>query len=183
MELTTVRRTTTETDVTVSLVLTSAAPTQVVETTDGFLDHMIVTLAKYAGWDVAVRATGDLDHHLREDVALTLGRALLESTPPTCARYGTASVPMDDALVTAVVDVGGRPYWGGALPDVDYDHVLRSFVSEARATVHVVVTRGIDPHHVTEASFKAVGLALRQALTDGDTVFSTKGSVVWEVSE
>ena len=179
--MTFVRRTTTESDVTVELSVHAEAPTISVATTDGFLDHMIATLARYAGFDLTLAATGDLDHHLLEDVALTLGRAIREATPATCARYGTATVPMDDALVTASIDLGGRPFWGGALPDGAYDHVLRSLVTEAGATLHVVVVRGTDAHHVTEAAMKAVGLALRQAVTEGGAVFSTKGTVTWEV--
>ena len=180
--MTTVRRTTTETDVTVTLTTGSSSPVVSVSTGDGFFDHMIATLARYAGFDLAVEATGDLEHHLVEDVALALGRAVLEAMPAACARYGTATIPMDDALVTATIDVGGRPFWGGSLPDRTYDHVLRSFSSAAGATLHVVVVRGEDPHHVTEAACKAVGLALRSALEATSSVFSTKGQVRWEVS-
>jgi imidazoleglycerol-phosphate dehydratase len=179
--MTTVRRTTNETQVTIELAVGSSTPKVAVSTTEPFFDHMVATFGRYAGLDLAVTATGDLPHHLTEDVALTLGRAVLEATPATCARYGTATIPMDDALVTASIDLGGRGFWGGSLPDALYDHVLRSFAIAAGATLHVVVVRGEDPHHVTEASMKAVGLALRQALADGGGVFSTKGSVQWDV--
>jgi imidazoleglycerol-phosphate dehydratase len=179
--MTTVRRTTTETQVTVELAVGAADPKVAVSTTEPFFDHMLATLGRYAGFDLTVTATGDLPHHLTEDVALTLGRAILEATPSTCARYGTATIPMDDALVTAAVDLGGRGYWGGALPDPVYDHVLRSLAHAAGATLHVVVVRGEDPHHVTEASMKAVGLALRQAVAESGAVFSTKGTVTWDV--
>ena len=180
--MTTVRRTTTETDVTVSLALGAKEPSVTVSTTEPFFDHMVTALARYAGLDLTLTATGDLSHHLIEDVALTLGRALHEATPATCARYGAATVPMDDALVTAAIDLGGRGFWGGSLPDRTYDHVLRSLSHAAGATLHVVVVRGEDPHHVTEAAMKAVGLALRQALVTTASVFSTKGAVRWEVS-
>jgi len=180
--MTTVRRTTTETQVTVELTAGSASPKVSVDTSEPFFDHMVAALGRYAGFDLAVTASGDLPHHLTEDVALALGRAVLEATPATCARYGTATVPMDDALVTAAVDLGGRGFWGGALPDPAYDHVLRSLATAAGATLHVVVVRGSDGHHVTEAAMKAVGLALRQAMAEGGEVFSTKGSVGWEVS-
>jgi imidazoleglycerol-phosphate dehydratase len=179
--MTTVRRTTNETDVTVELEVGATSPAISVDTTDAFFDHMVATLARYAGCSLTVRATGDLPHHLVEDVAITLGRAVAEATPATCTRYGTATIPMDDALVTASVDLGGRAFWGGAVPDATYDHVLRSFAQAAGATLHVVVVRGEDPHHVTEAACKAVGLALRHALADDGAVFSTKGSVRWEV--
>jgi len=179
--MTYVRRTTSESDVTVELTARTATPAASISTTDPFLDHMITTLSRYGGFALQLEASGDLDHHLAEDVALTLGRAIAEATTDTCARYGEATVPMDDALVTAAIDLGGRPYWGGALPDGAYDHFLRSLATEARAALHVVVVRGHDPHHVTEAAMKAVGLAMRQAMADGDTVFSLKGSVTWEV--
>jgi imidazoleglycerol-phosphate dehydratase len=179
--MTTVRRTTTETSVTVELAIGAVTPKVTVSTTEPFFDHMVATLGRYAGFDLAVTATGDLPHHLTEDVAVALGRAVLEATPATCARYGAATVPMDDALVTAAIDLGGRGFWGGSLPDPAYDHVLRSFAHAAGATLHVVVVRGHDVHHVTEAAMKAVGLALRQAVAEGGAVFSTKGAVRWEI--
>jgi imidazoleglycerol-phosphate dehydratase len=179
--MTTVRRTTTETQVTVELTVGSADPKVAVSTTEPFFDHMVTALGRYGGFDLSVTATGDLSHHLAEDVALTLGRAILEMTPTTCARYGTATIPMDDALVTASIDLGGRGFWGGSLPDPVFDHVLRSLANAAGATLHVMVLRGEDPHHVTEAAMKAVGLALRQAMAEAGAVFSTKGTVAWDV--
>jgi len=84
---------------------------------------------------------------------------------------------MDDALVQVSVDIGGRPYYEGPLPSKLYDHWMRSFSNEARATIHVVVLRGSDRHHIVEAAFKALGLALRDALVDTGDRVSTKGSV------
>ena len=147
-------------------------------TGEPFLDHMLVTLGRYAGLDLVVAATGDLRHHLIEDVAIALGAGLAAFLPPSCARYGDAVVPMDEALVQVAVDVGGRPYYAGRLPSSLYDHWFRSFADNARATVHVRVLRGRDRHHVVEAAFKALGLALRRALVEGEGVFSTKGAVV-----
>lgn len=141
-----------------------------------FFDHMLVTLARYAALDLRVRATGDLVHHLMEDVAITLGCALREEIPATCARYGERTLPMDDALVQAAVDLGGRFYYRGKLPNPLYEHVLRSLAEHAAMNLHVRVLRGRDRHHVVEAVFKATGLALREALADGGAVFSTKGS-------
>jgi imidazoleglycerol-phosphate dehydratase len=128
-----------------------------------------------------VSAAGDLRHHLVEDVAITLGLALADEVPESAARYGWALVPMDDALVQAAVDLGGRPWYEGRLPSRLYQHFLQSFAFNLRATVHVRVLRGRDRHHVVEAAVKAVGLALRQALEEkpGGT-FSTKGSVKLE---
>ncbi|MFL5578399.1 MAG: imidazoleglycerol-phosphate dehydratase [Gemmatimonadaceae bacterium] len=148
-----------------------------------FLDHMLVTLARYSGLDLAVRARGDLAHHTIEDVAIAVGTALAAHQPATAARYGERTIPMDDALVHVAVDLGGRPYYRGPLPSRLYDHWMRSFSDNAKATLHVRVLRGRDRHHVVEAAFKALGLALREALAEHGAPFSTKGSVVWEVEE
>lgn len=148
-----------------------------VETGDAFLDHMLETLARYAGVELRVEAEGDLRHHLVEDVAISLGLALSDEVPAEAARYGWAVVPMDDALVEAAVDVGGRAWYEGRLPSNLYEHFLRSFAQNLGATLHVRVVRGRDRHHVVEAAVKATGLALRQALREGGEVFSTKGSV------
>ncbi len=155
-----------------------------IATDDDFLTHMLVTLTRYAGWDLGVEATGDLRHHLIEDVAITLGTVVGRDTPASCARYGEAAVPMDEALVQVALDAGGRPHYEGELPSSLYDHFFRSFALNADWTVHVRVIRGRDRHHVVEAAFKALGLAVRQAMADGGgAVFSTKGSVAleWEV--
>lgn len=148
-----------------------------IATTEPFLDHMLVTLARYAGLSLEVEAAGDLRHHLVEDVAITLGIALRRETPAACARYGSATVPMDEALVHAALDLGGRFFYEGPVPSGLYDHFLRSLAENAAMTLHVRVLRGRDRHHVVEAAVKAVGLALRQALTPQGAVFSTKGGV------
>jgi imidazoleglycerol-phosphate dehydratase len=140
-----------------------------------FLDHMMVTLARYSRLDLSLEATGDLKHHLIEDVGIAFGAALASHTPATCARYGHRVVPMDDALVEVAVDLGGRPYYRGDVPSSLYDHWFRSFADHARATVHVRVIRGEDRHHIVEAAFRA----LHDALIDTGIVFSTKGAVQW----
>lgn len=170
-----VSRDTTETSVRAELKPGSGSA--VVETGNGFLDHMMTALARYSGLDVEISARGDLKHHLIEDVALTVGRCFREIVPSGAARYGTRIVPMDDALVMASVDIGGRPYYEGPLPSRLYDHWMRSFADESRATIHIVVLRGTDRHHIVEAAFKALGLALRDALVDTGATFSTKGLV------
>lgn len=144
---------------------------------DRFLAHMVETLARYAAVDITLEATGDLRHHLVEDVAITLGLALADEIPVKAARYGWAVIPMDEALAEAAIDLGGRPYYVGRLPSKLYTHFLHSFANNLGATLHVRVLRGTDKHHRVEAAVKAVGLALRQALVEGETVFSTKGSV------
>jgi imidazoleglycerol-phosphate dehydratase len=144
---------------------------------DRFLAHMVETLARYAAVDITLEAKGDLRHHLVEDVAITLGLALADEIPAKAARYGWAVVPMDEALAEAAIDLGGRPYYVGDLPSKLYTHFLHSFATNLGATLHVRVLRGTDKHHRVEAAVKAVGLALRQALVEGEAVFSTKGSV------
>ena len=148
-----------------------------------FLDHMLVILAKYSGLDLSLRATGDLQHHLIEDVAICVGAAVAALLPAAAARYGDRTIPMDEALVHCAIDLGGRAFYRGPLPSNLYDHWMRSFSDIARATLHLRVLRGADRHHVIEAAFKALGLALRQAFLSSDAVFSTKGGVVLRVEE
>ena len=148
-----------------------------VDTSEPFLDHMLTALARYAGLDLTVHARGDLKHHLIEDVGIAVGEAVRAFAPATAARYGDRTVPMDDALVHACVDIGGRAWYEGPLPARLYDHWMQSFAFNARATLHLRVLRGHDRHHVVEAGFKALGLALRDALADSGAVFSTKGAV------
>ena len=177
----TVSRHTSETQVSIQLARGTARGS--VGTTIPFLDHMLVTLARYAGLELHVEATGDLKHHILEDVGICVGRAVAELVPAAAARYGDRTVPMDDALVHCAVDLGGRFFYEGPLPSALYDHWMRSFAEHAGATLHLRVLRGRDRHHVVEAAFKALGLALRGALQeDGDAVFSTKGAVALEVT-
>ena len=169
-------------ETTIRVELARGTGTASVETGAPFLDHMLVTLSRYAGLDLTVTAQGDLRHHLIEDVGIAFGAALAAFAPPTAARYGDRTIPMDDALVHVSVDIGGRPYYAGRLPSSLYDHWMRSFSDNARITLHVRVIRGRDRHHVVEAAFKALGLALRDAMADTGTVFSTKGAVAMEVA-
>jgi imidazoleglycerol-phosphate dehydratase len=162
-----------------------AVRTDVRGSDETFLTHMVETLARYAGVGLTLTASGDLKHHLVEDVAIALGLALRREVPEKATRYGWATVPMDDALVRAALDVGGRAWYEGPLPWKLWTHFLQSLAVNLGATLHVVVDRGDDPHHVVEAAVKATGLALRQALAEGDRVFSTKGSVelTWNEGE
>jgi imidazoleglycerol-phosphate dehydratase len=148
-----------------------------VDTTVPFLDHMMTALAKYSGLDISITARGDLRHHIVEDVALTVGQAVAALVPKGAARYGERTVPMDDALVQAVLDVGGRPFYRGPIPSTFFEHWMRSFCDAGKFTLHIRVLRGEDRHHVVEAAFKALGFSLAQALGDTGSVFSTKGSV------
>lgn len=177
-------RRTEETDVTVECAFDAAhAGPADVDTGDPFLDHMLVTFARYAGTRLSVAARGDLRHHLVEDVAITLGTALGRAWPEACRRYADTLVPMDDALVQAALDAGGRPYYEGRLPSRLYEHFLRSLAHAAGWTLHVRVLRGCDRHHVVEAAVKALGLCVREAARETGSVFSTKGRVEMEVSD
>lgn len=169
-------RETRETRVVVRLV-TGAPDASRIATTDRFLDHMLSTLARYASWGLEVEADGDLRHHLVEDVAITLGLALRDEIPEACRRFGSAFAVMDDALVQAALDLGGRSYYRGPLPSPLYDHFLRSLAENAALALHVRILRGHDRHHVVEAAVKALGLALREATQPEGAVFSTKGAV------
>lgn len=145
-----------------------------------FLDHMLATFARYAGLQLSVTARGDLPHHLIEDTAIAFGAALAQSLPQRIVRYGDRTIPMDDALVHVCIDLGGRPFYRGPLPSTLYDHWMRSFADNARATMHLRVLRGRDRHHIVEAAFKALGFAVRDALAPSDALVSTKGTVRWE---
>jgi len=176
--MTRLKRETKETSVRVSVSRTGGEIRAV--TGDRFLTHMLETLARYSGLGLDLEASGDLRHHLVEDVGITIGLALQKEIPATAARYGWAVIPMDEALVEAAVDLGGRPHYAGPIPSRIYQHFLQSLAINLGATVHLRVLRGRDRHHMVEAAVKALGLALRQAMVQGDAVFSTKGSVQLE---
>ncbi len=148
-----------------------------------FYDHMLASLAKHSLIDIDVTATGDTDvdaHHTVEDVAICLGDALREALGDKSgiSRFGDATVPLDEALVHAVVDVAGRPYVvhtgepegqqyvviGGAYVGSLTRHVLETLGLHAGIALHVRVLAGRDPHHIVEAQFKAVARALRAAV-------------------
>ncbi|HPC84190.1 MAG TPA: imidazoleglycerol-phosphate dehydratase [Thermoanaerobaculaceae bacterium] len=162
----------------------------------GFLDHMLATLGRHAGWSLAVEALGDLHvdaHHTVEDVGLCVGEALdrLLGERAGIARFGFAWAPMDEALARAVVDVSGRPFCRVGVPEPlatawvtpQFGMTLvgefwKAVASRARLTVHLDLERASDPHHGAEAVFKAGALALRQALRPvAEGVLSTKGTL------
>ena len=184
-------RKTKETDISLKLNLDGAGVAEVA-TGIGFLDHLLTTLAKHARFDLALSCQGDLhidDHHTAEDCALALGAAIDQALGERAgiARFGSAYAPLDEALARAVIDLSGRPYAYvelglarqalGGLSCENIGHVLRSLAMAARATLHVECLRGENDHHRAEAAFKAVALALRQAVarTGEPDVPSTKG--------
>ncbi|MCC6928283.1 MAG: imidazoleglycerol-phosphate dehydratase [Gemmatimonadaceae bacterium] len=173
--MSTVERETRET--TIRVTVTRGGGEVTVDTSVPFLDHMLLTWARYAGLGLSVHARGDLRHHIIEDVAIAVGAAFKGAVPETAARYGDRVIPMDEALVACAIDVGGRFYYEGPLPSTLYDHFMRSFAEHAGCTLHLQVIRGRDRHHIVEGAFKALGLATRDALVDSGGVFSTKGSV------
>jgi imidazoleglycerol-phosphate dehydratase len=188
----TVSRRTKETDVSVALSLDGSGTTTI-STGIGFYDHLLSALGHHGLFDIEIRAKGDLDvdeHHTVEDVALVLGTAFAEALGDRAGirRFGDASVPMDESLATAVVDIGGRPYAivdlpfrgerAGGLPLQLVEHALEAFARTSGTTLHVRGT-GRNDHHLAEAAFKALARALRAACeTDPRRtgVASTKGA-------
>jgi len=185
-------RKTNETEVNLTLNLEGDGSSEV-ETGIGFFDHMLTTLALWAGWDLSLSCKGDLDvgtHHTVEDVALTLGQALsqaLEARGPV-ARVGSSLVPLDEALSRAVVDISGRPFCVysanltvervGQFETITTGHFFRSLATAAKLTLHIENLYGNDPHHQIESMFKALGAALSLAQTPRTGgLLSTKGTL------
>jgi imidazoleglycerol-phosphate dehydratase len=168
------QRKTKETDIELSLELDGKGKAEL-DLEDQFLAHMLESLSKYASFDIKLRAKGDNEHHLIEDVAIVLGLALDQARGEApIERIASATVPMDDALVTVAIDLINRPYVDIDCPDPLYHHFLRSFAMSSGMTLHVVVVRGFDPHHVVEATIKALGLALKGAVRPRGALLSTK---------
>jgi imidazoleglycerol-phosphate dehydratase len=191
-------RTTSESSVELELNLDGSGVGEV-NTGVRFYDHMLLSLAKHSLIDLRVKATGDVDvdaHHTVEDVAIVLGDALRQALGDKSgiSRFGDATVPLDEALVQAVVDVAGRPYVvhtgepegqeyvviGGNYVGSLTRHILESLAHHAGIALHVRVLAGRDPHHIVEAQFKAVARALRAAIARDPRVSgvpSAKGSL------
>ncbi len=187
----TISRETRETRINLELSLDGSGRAEV-QTGIGFLDHMLESLGRHAGIDLHLECTGDLrvdDHHTAEDCAIALGSAIDQALGERrgIARFGWAYVPMDEALARAAIDLSGRSGAFitlsltrdrlGKLACENIAHALRSLASAMRATLHVDVLRGDNDHHKAEAAFKALALALRQAVARSgrDEVPSTKG--------
>ncbi len=171
-----VERKTTEVDIVVELNVDGKGKGNV-ETGIKFLNHLLTTLAKHGLFDLTVKATGELKHHVSEDVALTLGEALQKALAKKkgIRRFGSAYVPMDDSLARATVDLGGRAYSTLDLklshPQIedlkteDIEHFFYSFAQASKSNLHITVLYGSNDHHKIEAAVKALALALRQAVT------------------
>lgn len=187
-----IARKTGETEVEVSIRLDGRGVSEVASGL-GFLDHMLSALAKHSGFDLTLRARGDVevdDHHTVEDCAIVLGRALDEALGDRAgiARFGSAYAPLDECLARAVVDLSGRPWPEieigfnreriGEVATENIIHFFRSFAIEGRMALHLDLLRGDNDHHKAESAFKALALALRAAVSRrGDDVASTKGNL------
>jgi imidazoleglycerol-phosphate dehydratase len=193
-----VERVTKESKVVVEIDLDGTGQTDIA-TGVPFFDHMLDALGKHGAFDLSVHASGDVDldaHHTVEDTAIVLGQALREALGDKAGvrRFGDATVPLDEALVQAVVDVSGRPYCvhtgepegqqfvsiGDAYLGSLTRHVFETLAHHAQIALHVRVRSGRDPHHIVESQFKAVARALRDAVAldpRESGVPSTKGTL------
>ncbi len=190
-----VARTTNETDIAIDLVIDGTGR---VEASTGipFFDHMLSQLGRHGGFDLSVRAVGDLEidaHHTVEDVGIALGEVLRTALGDKAGvrRFASNRVPLDEALVDVALDLSGRPYFvyevdfpgEKILGDPPFDPQLveefwRGFVVAAAVTLHVTLVRGRNTHHIIEATFKAVARSLRDACAiEGATIPSTKGTL------
>lgn len=194
----TATRTTSESDISVEINLDGTGKVEV-DTGLPFFDHMLTAFGTHGSFDLKVKAVGDtyIDaHHTVEDTAITLGWALIDAVGDKkgIRRFGSMSLPMDETLVDAVVDISNRPYFvmngepenmewqiiGGHYATVINRHFFETLAYNARITLHVNVQYGRDPHHITEAEYKAVARALRQAYERDprvEGVPSTKGAL------
>jgi imidazoleglycerol-phosphate dehydratase len=192
-----IRRTTGETDVRLTLALNrEGAGTDTRETGVGFLDHMLDLLARHGGLTLDVKASGDLQtgaHHTVEDVGICLGQALDAALGDRAGifRYGSATIPMDEARASCAIDVSGRAFLAfeaelpaGAIGNFDHElteEFFRAVAGNAKLTLHLTVEAGTNVHHQIEALFKAFARALRAAVAIDPTesgVPSTKGTLV-----
>jgi imidazoleglycerol-phosphate dehydratase len=191
----TIERKTTETDISLTVNLDGSG-TADIATGIGFLDHMLTALARHGLFDLRVRADGDLHidfHHTTEDVGIVLGSALTRALGDKrgIRRFGNASVPMDETLVDAAVDISGRPFlvWNvdferpkiGEMDTELFEEFFRALAFNAMVTLHINQRAGRNAHHVAEACFKATARALRMACEIdprvGDAIPSTKGAL------
>jgi len=187
-----IERKTLETDVRITIDLDGSGEVSV-STGVGFYDHMLSAFGHHGLFDLTIATEGDLhvdEHHTVEDTALVLGSAFAEALGDRSGirRYGSATVPMDEAVATAVVDIGGRPYSVvdlpfttermGSLGTQMIPHALEAFARNAGCTLHVTASGGND-HHIAEAAFKALAYAVRAAVEIDPRrtgLASTKGS-------
>ena len=192
MRTATIERKTKETQITLTIELDGTGKVEV-NTGVGFFDHMLTALATHAGFDLKLTCKGDLQvdsHHTVEDVGIVLGCAILKAlgNKNNITRYGTAFIPMDEALGFVSLDISARPFLvfdaqfrGDNIGDMGSDMVLeffRAFGFNAGITLHVKKLNGINDHHIAEALFKALAYALKKAVAlKSDGTVSTKGVI------
>ncbi len=194
----TINRSTSESTIELTINLDGTGRSDI-STSVPFFDHLLTAFAKHSLVDLGVRSTGDTHidvHHTVEDTAIVLGQAIKQALgdKSMIGRYGDATVPLDDALARAVVDVSGRPYLvhtgepagfefhliGGHFTGSMVRHVFEAIAFNAGITVHVTLLDGRDPHHIAEAEFKAFARAFRKAVEHDarvDGIPSTKGAL------
>lgn len=189
-----IKRKTTETDIKLTIELDGEGKYSI-KTPVGFLNHMLELFSRHGLFDLTIDAGGDTEidhHHTTEDIGICLGDAVLEALGDKIGikRYGTATVPMDEALATAVVDLSGRPF---LVYEVDFgkekvgefdvelfEEFFRAFANHAMANVHIVLHHGDNTHHMAEACFKAFARSLAESVKVDPRiggVLSTKGSL------
>lgn len=193
-----IERTTSESSVVVDVDLDGTGSHEI-STGVGFYDHMLTALSRHSLIDLTVRSTGDLHidaHHTVEDTAICIGQAIGRALGDKAGirRYGSATVPLDEAIASCVVDVSGRPYFvhtgeperqitvviGGSYSGSLTSHVFESIAHHAGITMHITLLAGRDPHHIAEAQFKALARALREAVEPDPResgIPSTKGAL------
>lgn len=189
MRTSTIARKTKETNIKISLNLNGTGKYDI-KTGYDFFDHLLASFAKHGGFDLKLKASGDNEHHIVEDVAIALGEAFKKALGDKrgIRRFGFSIVPMDDVLILVAVDIGGRAYCNNDLKfrrkkieDLSAEmisHFLESFSSEFRINLHAKLLAGANEHHKAEALFKALGIALRDACeVRGRGVPSTKGVI------
>lgn len=169
-------RETRETTITATVNLDGSGKAEI-DTSVKFLDHMLTSLATHSLIDIKIQATGDLVHHIVEDVALVLGEALLKAVQidKRITRFADATIPMDESLATCSIDIGNRPYHvidlglvNPMIEDIaseDIVHFMESLSQSLRANIHLKVQYGNNDHHKAEAAFKAIARCLRMAVT------------------
>ena len=188
-----VKRSTKETSIELSLNINGSQQIKI-DTGIAFLDHMINALAFHAGWDIEIKAEGDIevdDHHLVEDLAMVLGDAIQQAwrqaSKTGFKRFGQSLLPMDETLILCAIDLSGRPYsltkltftreFTGKVSTEMWPHFFRSLSQAGQFTLHLQQMVGENNHHIIEAAFKSLAIAFREALSPASTQGSTKGTL------
>ncbi|HPP30565.1 MAG TPA: imidazoleglycerol-phosphate dehydratase HisB [bacterium] len=185
-----IRRETKETDISIELNLDGKGKSDI-STGIGFFDHMLTLLSRFSGIDIRIKAKGDISvdtHHTVEDTGICLGEAIKKAMGEKkgIRRFGFASVPMDEVLVNTSLDISGRPLLVFNVPSIkgregsfeieDTKEFLKGFTIHTGITIHINLIYGDNLHHINEAVFKSIGLALKDAVKiEGGDIPSTKG--------